>query len=262
MHAFIYLYSLSLSLSAGSSSRQPLIFPPALPSADPEDPAAPSTSGPSFLDRAKYIPMRLAYEERRYLRLLEAALSVSEYTDKVRDRSTLRCNARTALKKNCFLMSSYMICTRPRHRQALNNVDICSEPDRLVLCIDLNVATEDTFFVSKRIYKFLQVDILSWRGKTQRIHAQIKYICSLLSALVVAENYAAGQRLIQDRTFSDNAAFFQDVFEVGRRYKIMSAYTLKGAREPLVYQFFCFFPSFFLASLLRCTFDDQRAFFF
>ena len=37
----------------------------------------------SFLEGAKYIPLRLGMVERRLLRLLEAFLSLSEYTDKV-----------------------------------------------------------------------------------------------------------------------------------------------------------------------------------
>lgn len=36
-----------------------------------------------WAERARYIPLRLHYVERRMLRLVEAALNVSEYTDKV-----------------------------------------------------------------------------------------------------------------------------------------------------------------------------------
>ncbi|KAI8980882.1 hypothetical protein BDB01DRAFT_795969 [Pilobolus umbonatus] len=46
-----------------------------------------SSSGPTFGDyitrRCKTIPLRLNAEERQYLKLLEAALNVSEYTDKI-----------------------------------------------------------------------------------------------------------------------------------------------------------------------------------
>ena len=37
----------------------------------------------SVLDRSQFMPLRLHYNERRLLRLVEAALNVSEYTDKV-----------------------------------------------------------------------------------------------------------------------------------------------------------------------------------
>ena len=92
-------------------------------------------SSGSFKERCKYIPLRLSMDERRLLRLLEAALHVSEYTDKV--------------------------------------------------------------------------DILTWRSKTSRIHAQIKDLCAILSGLVVAQDYKRGQQLVTDRNFEDNAEFFQ-----------------------------------------------------
>jgi hypothetical protein len=91
----------------------------------------------SVAERAKWIPLRLDMTERKLLRLLEAALNVSEYTDKV--------------------------------------------------------------------------DVLTYRSKTQRIHAQLKDICAILSGLLVASDYRKGQKLLVDRNFSDNAEFFQAV---------------------------------------------------
>ena len=52
---------------------------------DEEEPLSAVQSGlHTFLERSRYIPLRLSADERRYLHLLEAALSVSAYTDKVR----------------------------------------------------------------------------------------------------------------------------------------------------------------------------------
>eukprot|EP00798_Chlamydomonas_sp_ICE-L_P010312 gene10312-8243_t len=91
--------------------------------------------GATWLERARYIPIRLEQPERRLLRLLEAALNVSDYTDKV--------------------------------------------------------------------------DILTWRNKAQRIHTQIRDICSILSGL--------------------------SVFEAGRRYKIMNPDKMRSEYGKLMY---------------------------
>ena len=46
-------------------------------------PAVGSKIGEWFVERSKFIPLRLTIPERKYLRLLDAALTVSEYTDKI-----------------------------------------------------------------------------------------------------------------------------------------------------------------------------------
>lgn len=114
-----------------------------------------------FRSRATYIPLRLAYNERASLRLLEAALSVCEYTDKV--------------------------------------------------------------------------DVLRYTGKTHRIVAQIKELCGVLSGLVVAKDYKLGQAMFETRAFADNQQFFQGMFELGRRHKIMNPDKMRDTYGKLVY---------------------------
>ena len=64
----------------------------------------------------------------------------------------------------------------------------------------------------KLLLFLVQVDIITWRSKNSRVHAQIKGICAILSGLVVAQDYKKGQALVQDRSFVDNSKFFQQVY--------------------------------------------------
>jgi hypothetical protein len=123
--------------------------------------AAVVESHDSFRERAKYIPLRLESGERRILRLLEGALNVSEYTDKV--------------------------------------------------------------------------DILSYRNKSARVHAQIKDLCAILCGLAVAQDFRAGQKLISDRNFDELSAFFQNCFEIGRRHKVMNPEKMRDTYGKLCY---------------------------
>ncbi|KAG0261381.1 hypothetical protein DFQ27_003001 [Actinomortierella ambigua] len=120
-----------------------------------------STFGDWIIDRSKSIPMRLDLRERKMLRLLEAALNVSEYTDKV--------------------------------------------------------------------------DILAYTSKAKRIIHQIKDLCAILSGLVVASDYRRGQELFAEKSFEDNEEFFQTIFEVGRRHKIMNPEKMRNSYGKLMY---------------------------
>ena len=125
-------------------------------------PALGSDPGEWFVERAKYIPLRLTLVERKYLRLLEAALQVSEYTDKI--------------------------------------------------------------------------DTLGYGlSKAKRIVHQIRELCAILSGLVLAADYRQGQELFTDRDFASNADFYQKVFELGRRHKIMNPDKMRTTYGKLIY---------------------------
>jgi hypothetical protein len=115
-----------------------------------------------FVERSKFIPLRLTNGERKYLRLLDAALSVSEYTDKI--------------------------------------------------------------------------DTLGFGlSKSKRIVHQIRELCSILSGLVLSADYKQGQELFSDRDFEQNSDFYQQVFELGRRHKIMNPDKMRTTYGKLIY---------------------------
>ncbi|PPQ63131.1 hypothetical protein CVT24_005771 [Panaeolus cyanescens] len=125
-------------------------------------PAVGASVGEWFAERAKFIPLRLTLPERKFLRLLEAALSVSEYTDKI-----------------------------------------------------------DTIGFGL--------------SKAKRIVHQIRELCAIMSGLLLAADYKQGQELFADRDFQGNAEFYQTIFELGRRHKIMNPDKMRTTYGKLIY---------------------------
>lgn len=72
-----------------------------------------------------------------------------------------------------------------------------------------------------------KVDIVSWEKKSKRAFEQLKDICAILCGLLIASDYHSGQKLIVNRNFKDNEDFFQGIFEIGRRHKIMNPGSIK-----------------------------------
>ena len=64
------------------------------------------------------------------------------------------------------------------------------------------------------------VDIVSYYRKDKTIKKEIEELLSIISGLMLASNFRLGENLIAGNCLADNEAFFQNVFEVGRRYKI------------------------------------------
>jgi hypothetical protein len=115
-----------------------------------------------MLRMSRVTPLRLSYEERGFLRLLEATLDVSEYTDKV--------------------------------------------------------------------------DIIGQRySAVKRMTNETKHICSVLSGLLIAYKYDAGQLVLREKNFKKNQEFFRTIFEIGRRYKILNPERMRATYGKLIY---------------------------
>jgi len=58
--------------------------------------------------------------------------------------------------------------------------------------------------------------------RLNRIISGIGEFLSICSGLMVAANLSKGEALVKGKSLSDNVPFFRDMFEIGRRYKIMN----------------------------------------
>ncbi|KAH8118638.1 hypothetical protein DFH11DRAFT_690550 [Phellopilus nigrolimitatus] len=147
--------------SAWEDVEEELAPAPSVPQTSGQQPKPGAAVGEWFVDRAKFIPLRLTLSERKFLRLLEAALQVSEYTDKI--------------------------------------------------------------------------DTVVYGSKMKRIVHQIRELCAILSGLVLAADYKQGQELFTDRDFEANSDFYQQIFELGRRHKIMNPDKMRTTYGKLIY---------------------------
>ena len=68
-------------------------------------------------------------------------------------------------------------------------------------------------------------DYFGWRtggtGKQSTIDRELHEVLHLICGLTIAGEYQKGRKLLQ-KTLAENEGFFQTVFEIGRRYKIMN----------------------------------------
>jgi Protein of unknown function (DUF2009) len=107
-----------------------------------------------YIHRAKFIPLRLTLIERKYLRLLEAALTVSEYTDKVDillpyGQSKVK-RIVAQIKEICAILSGLMLAADYKTGQQLFGMSSW-----------LSVAPQLMIFMFQRIATSLRMDHFS-----------------------------------------------------------------------------------------------------
>eukprot|EP01041_Mallomonas_annulata_P001966 gene1966-3817_t len=79
------------------------------------------------------------------------------------------------------------------------------------------------------------VDVFSRKSKQDRIISGLVDVLSISSGLLIANNFNHGERRVKGRTLSDNLPFFRDMFEIGRRYKVMNPTKMRNTYGKLMF---------------------------
>jgi hypothetical protein len=73
------------------------------------------------------------------------------------------------------------------------------------------------------------------KSKMSRIIESLVDILSIASGLMVSNDLVQGETLLKGRSLNDNVPFFTDLFEIGRRYKIMNPSKMRNTYGKLMY---------------------------
>eukprot|EP01039_Chlorochromonas_danica_P000020 gene20-23_t len=73
------------------------------------------------------------------------------------------------------------------------------------------------------------------KSKLSRIIESLVDVLSISCGLMVANNLTKGEGIIKGRSLNDNVPLFADLFEIGRRYKVMNPSKMRGTYGKLMY---------------------------
>lgn len=73
------------------------------------------------------------------------------------------------------------------------------------------------------------------KSSARRTHSQLKHITAVLRGMVSACDYSAGKQLLEKDNYSDFENFFQQMFEIARRHKIMNPEKMRTEYGKLIY---------------------------
>lgn len=172
----------------------------------------------SLEEFASYVPVRLDQSERVFLNVLESTLNVSEYTDNI-DVTIRRGNkARRILDgilEACNIATGLAVCGMQDEQDCYRTGEI-------------NNSSSQPVFVTKKNKKKKKKS--KKNGKT---HSSGSFQEG--KAANYDEDDRINSRSLASRDTKDNAKFFQDIFEIGRRNKVLNPSKMRATYGKLMH---------------------------